>query len=37
MQKLGYEEILIRWVNYHIKKNGGQKFIKNVGSDMADG
>ena len=37
MQKLGYEQILIRWVNYHIKKNGGEKSITNVGKDMADG
>lgn len=37
LQKLGYEDILIRWVNYHIRKNGGQRVIKNIGSDMADG
>lgn len=37
MLKLGYEEILIRWVNYHIKKHGGDKQVKNVGQDMADG
>lgn len=37
MQKLGYEEILIRWVNYHIKKHGGDKLVKNIGQDMADG
>jgi hypothetical protein len=37
MQKLGYEEILIRWINYHIKKNGGDRVINNIGSDMADG
>jgi hypothetical protein len=28
---------LIRWLNYHIKKNGGNKEIKNLGSDMIDG
>ena len=37
MQRLGYEQILIRWLNYHIKKNGGNKEIKNLGSDMIDG
>jgi plastin-1 len=37
MQKLGYEEILIRWFNYHIKKNGGDRVITNLGSDVADG
>ena len=37
MQRLGYEEILIRWLNYHIKKNGGNREIKNLGSDMVDG
>lgn len=37
MQKLGYEEILIRWVNYHIAKNGGDKKITNLGKDLADG
>jgi plastin-1 len=37
MSKLGYEEILVRWVNYHIKRNGGDHFIKNVGTDMVDG
>jgi hypothetical protein len=25
MQKLGYEDILLRWINYHIKKNGGNR------------
>lgn len=34
--KLGYEEILIRWLNYHIKKNGGTRVIKNLGNDLAD-
>jgi len=37
MQKLGYEEILIRWVNYHIAKNGGDKKIANLGKDLCDG
>ena len=25
MQKLGYEDILLTWINYHIKKNGGNR------------
>ncbi len=37
MQKLGYEEILIRWINYHIAKNGGDKKITNLGKDLSDG
>ena len=37
MQRLGYEEILLRWINYHIKKNGGERVIKNLGKDMSDG
>ena len=36
MNKLGYEEILKRWLNYHIKKNGGNRVIKNLGRDLAD-
>ena len=35
-KKLNYEEILIRWLNYHIKKNGGTKVVKNLGKDLAD-
>ncbi len=37
LQKLGYEDILLRWINYHIKKNGGDRVIKNLGEDMSDG
>ena len=37
MQKLGYEEILIRWINYHIAKNGGDKKVSNLGKDLCDG
>ncbi len=37
MQKLGYEEILIRWINYHIAKNGGDKKVANLGKDLIDG
>jgi plastin-1 len=37
MNKLGYEEILLRWLNHHIKKNGGDRHVKNLGQDLADG
>ncbi len=37
MQKLGYEQILIRWINYHIVKNGGDRKITNLGKDLVDG
>jgi hypothetical protein len=36
IMKLGYEEILIRWLNYHIKKNGGTKVVKNLSNDLSD-
>lgn len=35
-KKLGYEQILIRWLNYHIRKSGGALVVKNLGSDLAD-
>jgi len=37
MKRLGYEEILIRWINYHIAKNGGEKKVVNLGKDLVDG
>lgn len=37
MQKLGYEEILVRWINYHITKNGGDRKVNNLGKDLSDG
>jgi len=36
MQRMGHEEILLRWLNYHIKKNGGDKKVKNFGKDLCD-
>lgn len=27
---------MIRWLNYHTKKNGGTKEVKNLGRDLAD-
>lgn len=37
MQRLGYEDILIRWINYHIKLNKGDREVKNLGTDLVDG
>lgn len=34
--KLPPETILIRWVNYHLAKNGQERRIKNLGKDTAD-
>jgi len=33
--KLKPEEILVRWINYHLRKNGqDDKQIKNLGKDL---
>jgi hypothetical protein len=34
--KLSPETILIRWVNYHLKKAGQERRIKNLGKDLSD-
>lgn len=36
LMKLPPETILIRWVNYHLAKNGQDRRIKNLGKDTAD-
>lgn len=36
LMKLPPETILIRWVNYHLAKNGQERRIKNLGGDTAD-
>ena len=36
MQKMHYEEILLRWLNWHIKKNKGDRKITNFGKDLQD-
>ena len=36
MQKLKSEEILIRWINYHLMKNGQDRRIANLGKDLTD-
>lgn len=34
--KLNPEAILIRWINFHLKKDGSPKKITNLGSDLKD-
>lgn len=34
--KLTPEVILIRWLNYHLKKAGQDKEVKNLGKDLSD-
>jgi len=34
--KLTPEQLLLRWVNYHLKKSGSSKRIKNFGGDVKD-
>lgn len=36
LAKLKTEEILIRWVNYHNKKNNSGRVIANLGKDLTD-
>lgn len=36
MQKMHYEEVLLRWLNWHIQKDGGKKVVKNFGNDLRD-
>jgi hypothetical protein len=33
--RLSPEEILLRWVNYHLEKSGSNKRIKNFGGDIS--
>jgi plastin-1 len=35
--KLSSEEVLVRWVNYHLTAAGSEKRIRNFGSDITDG
>ena len=35
LMKLSPEEILLRWVNYHLEKSGSNKRIKNFGNDIS--
>ena len=36
VQKLSYEQLLIRWVNYHLEKAGSAMRIRNFMDDVAD-
>ena len=35
LMKLSPEEILLRWVNYHLEKSGSNKRIRNFGNDIS--
>ncbi len=35
LMKLSPEEILLRWVNYHLEKSGSNKRIRNFGGDIS--
>lgn len=37
MLKLPPEEILLRWINYHLKKQGQTRVVNNFSSDLSDG
>ncbi len=34
--KLNPEQILIRWLNFHLKKNGTDRRVNNLGADLKD-
>ena len=36
LMKLPPEAILIRWLNFHLKKIGSDKKVINLGSDLKD-
>lgn len=36
LNKLKTEEILIRWINYHLRKNGQSRQVTNLHKDLAD-
>lgn len=36
LQKLPPETILIRWINYHLKKKEQERKVKNLGADLKD-
>lgn len=36
LNKLKAEQILIRWVNFHLKRAGQELRIKNLGNDLKD-
>lgn len=36
LQSMQPEQILVRWVNFHLKKEGVERRINNLGKDLAD-
>lgn len=36
LMKLTPEEILIRWINYHLRQAGQTRQVKNLGKDLQD-
>lgn len=36
LQKLQTEQLLIRWINYHLEKAGQERRVANLGKDLAD-
>jgi plastin-1 len=34
--KLAAEAILVRWINFHLKKQGSDKKVGNLGGDLKD-
>jgi hypothetical protein len=36
LMKLNPEAILIRWINFHLKKEGLEKRVNNLGGDLKD-
>lgn len=36
LSKMKPEDILIRWVNYHLRKNGQSRQVANLGKDLKD-
>jgi len=36
LMKLKPEEILIRWINYHLREAGQTRQVKNLGTDLKD-
>ena len=37
LAKLGGEEFLLRWMNYHLKRSGSNRVAKNFSEDVKDG
>lgn len=35
--RLPPEQILLRWINFHMKGTGGERVVNNFGADLQDG